>query len=58
MNADERKHRKADLAMLKEWRESLTERLKSEDLTGWLRWSIELTIDKINDKIDDINGRY
>ena len=58
MNADERKHRKADLATLKEWRESLTERLKSEDLTGWLRWSIELTIGKINDKIDDINGRY
>lgn len=58
MNANDRKHIKADLAMLKEWRESLTERLKDEDLTGWLRWAIELTRDKINDKIDDINGRY
>lgn len=58
MNADERKYIKADLAMLKEWRESLTERLKDKDLSGWLRWAIELTIGKINDKIDDINGRY
>lgn len=48
--------RRADLVMLQEWSNKLTERLKSEDLTGWLRWAIELTRSKINDKIDDING--
>lgn len=51
-----KKIRRADLVMLQEWSNKLTERLKSEDLTGWLRWAIELTRSKINDKIDDINN--
>lgn len=52
-----RKIRRADLVMLKEWSEKLQKRLKDEDLTGWLRWAIELTREKINDKIDDLNGK-
>lgn len=51
-----KKIRRADLVMLTEWSNKLTERLKSEDLTGWLLWAIKLTITKINDKIDDINN--
>ena len=51
-----KKVRRADLVMLREWSQKLTERLKSEDLNGWLRWAIELTREKINDKIDDINN--
>lgn len=49
--------RRADLVMLTEWSKKLTERLKDEDLTGWLRWAIELTRSKINNKIDEINGK-
>ena len=52
-----KKIRRADLVMLREWREKLQDRLKHEDLNGWLRWAIELTIDKINDKIDELNGK-
>lgn len=52
-----KKVRRADLVMLTEWSEKLQNRLKDEDLNGWLLWAIKLTIDKINDKIDDINGR-
>lgn len=52
-----KKIRRADLVMLTEWREKLTDRLKNEDISGWLRWSIELTRSKINDKIDEINGK-
>lgn len=52
-----RKIRRADLVMLNEWSKKLTERLKNEDLTGWLRWAIELTREKINDKIDELNGK-
>ena len=51
-----KKIRRADLVMLQEWSNKLTERLKDEDLSGWLVWAIKLTIDKINDKIDDINN--
>ena len=53
---ESKKVRRADLVMLKEWSEKLQERLKDEDLNGWLLWAIKLTITKINDKIDDING--
>ena len=53
---ESKKVRRADLVMLREWREKLQDRLKDEDLNGWLRWAIELTRSKINDKIDDING--
>ena len=52
---ESKKVRRADLVMLQEWSKKLTERLKDEDLGGWLRWAIELTRSKINDKIDDIN---
>lgn len=52
-----KKVRRADLVMLQEWSKKLTERLKSEDLGGWLRWAIELTREKINDKIDELNGK-
>ena len=51
-----KKIRRADLVMLQEWSQKLTERLKSEDINGWLRWALELTRSKINDKIDDINN--
>jgi hypothetical protein len=51
-----KKIRRADLVMLQEWSNKLTERLKSEDLGGWLRWALELTRSKIIDKINDING--
>lgn len=51
-----KKVRRADLVMLTEWSKKLQDRLKDEDLTGWLRWAIELTRSKINDKIDDINN--
>ena len=52
-----KKVRRADLVMLTEWREKLQNRLKDENLNGWLRWAIELTRDKINDKIDELNGK-
>lgn len=52
-----KKIRRADLVMLTEWSRKLQNRLKDEDLTGWLRWAIELTRDKINDKIDELNGK-
>lgn len=52
-----KKIRRADLVMLREWREKLVDRLKDEDLNGWLRWAIQLTVRKINDKIDEINGK-
>lgn len=52
-----KKIRRADLVMLTEWSKKLAERLKDEDISGWLLWSIKLTIDKINDKIDEINGK-
>lgn len=51
-----KKVRRADLVMLQEWSNKLTERLKSEDIAGWLRWAIELTREKISDKIDNINN--
>ena len=51
-----KKIRRADLVMLREWSEKLQDRLKDENLNGWLLWSIKLTIEKINDKIDDINN--
>ena len=51
-----KKIRRADLVMLTEWSKKLQDRLKDEDLSGWLLWAIELTRDKINDKIDGING--
>lgn len=49
--------RRADIVMLTEWSKKLQDRLKDEELSGWLRWAIELTRDKINDKIDEINGK-
>lgn len=52
-----KKIRRADLVMLTEWSKKLQDRLKDEDITGWLRWAIELTRDKINDKIDELNGK-
>lgn len=52
-----KKVRRADLVMLQEWSKKLTERLKDEDLSGWLLWAIKLTIEKINDKIDELNGK-
>ena len=52
-----KKIRRADLVMLTEWSKKLQDRLKDEDLNGWLRWAIELTRDKINDKIDELNGK-
>lgn len=52
-----KKIRRADLVMLTEWSKKLQDRLKDENLTGWLRWAIELTRDKINDKIDELNGK-
>ena len=52
-----KKIRRADLVMLQEWSRKLQDRLKDEDLNGWLRWAIELTRDKINDKIDELNGK-
>ncbi len=54
---ESKKIRRADLVMLKEWSEKLQERLKSEDISGWLLWAIKLTIDKITDKIDELNGK-
>lgn len=52
-----RKIRRADLVMLQEWSKKLQDRLKDEDLSGWLLWAIKLTRDKINDKIDELNGK-
>lgn len=52
-----RKIRRADLIMLQEWSKKLHNRLEDEELSGWLRWAIELTRDKINDKIDELNGK-
>lgn len=52
-----KKIRRADLVMLLEWSKKLQDRLKDEDLNGWLLWAIKLTITKINDKIDEINGK-
>ena len=52
-----KKVRRADLVMLTEWSKKLQDRLKHEDLNGWLLWAIKLTITKINDKIDEINGK-
>lgn len=52
-----KKVRRADMVMLQEWSNKLTERLKSENLNGWLLWAIELTREKINDKIDELNGK-
>lgn len=49
--------RRADLVMLTEWSKKLQDRLKDEDINGWLRWAIELTREKINDKIDELNGK-
>lgn len=45
------------LEMLVEWNLRLTERLEKEDLDGWLRWALELTIDENNRQIEEINGR-
>lgn len=53
---ESKKMRRADLVMLQEWSRKLQDRLKDEDLNGWLLWAIKLTITKINDKIDNING--
>lgn len=53
---ESKKVRRAYLVMLTEWSEKLQERLKSEDISGWLLWAIKLTITKINDKIDNINN--
>lgn len=52
-----KKIRRADLVMLNEWSRKLAERLKDEDLSDWLRWALELTRSKINNKIDEINGK-
>ena len=52
-----KKVRRADLVMLTEWSKKLQDHLKDEDLNGWLLWAIKLTITKINDKIDEINGK-
>lgn len=52
-----KKVRRADLVMLKEWSKKLHNRLEDEDLSGWLLWAIKLTRDKINDKIDELNGK-
>lgn len=49
--------RRADLVMLTEWSKKLQNRLKDEDINGWLRWAIELTREKINDKINELNGK-
>ena len=49
--------RRADLVMLTEWSRKLQDRLKDEELSGWLLWSIKLTITKINEKIDELNGK-
>lgn len=45
------------LEMLVEWNLRLTERLEKEDLDGWLRWALQLTIDENNRQIEQINGR-
>lgn len=52
-----KKIRRADLVMLNEWSKKLQDRLEDEDLSGWVRWAIQLTREKINDKIDEINGK-
>lgn len=52
-----KKIRRADLVMLTEWAKKLQNRLKDEDINGWLLWAIKLTISKINDKIDELNGK-
>ena len=52
-----KKIRRADLVMLTEWSKKLQDRLEDEDLSGWVRWAIQLTREKINDKIDEINGK-
>ena len=52
-----KKVRRADLVMLLEWSKKLQDRLKDQELDGWLRWAIELTREKINDKIDELNGK-
>ena len=49
--------RREDLVMLTEWSKKLQNRLKDEDISGWLLWAIKLTITKINDKIDELNGK-
>lgn len=51
-----KKVRRADLVMLTEWLRKLQDRLQDQELDGWLRWALELTRSKINDKINDING--
>ena len=51
-----KKIRRADLVMLTEWLRKLQDRLQDQELDGWLRWALELTRSKINDKINDING--
>ncbi len=52
-----KKLRRADIIMLTEWSERLTERLKDTDLSSWLRWALELTRDEITKKMDKINGK-
>lgn len=52
-----KKVRRADLVMLTEWLRKLQDRLKDQELDGWLRWALELTRSKINDKIDELNGK-
>lgn len=52
-----RKIRRADLIMLQEWSRKLQNRLKDENISGWLLWAIKLTMTKINYKIDELNGK-
>ena len=46
------------LELLQEWNLRLTERLEQEDIDGWLRWALQLTVDENNRQIEQMtNGR-
>lgn len=44
------------LEMLQEWNLRLTERLEQEDIDGWLRWALQLTVDENNKQIEQITN--
>ena len=44
------------LELLQEWNLRLTERLEQEDIDGWLRWALQLTVDENNKQIEQITN--
>lgn len=49
--------RRSDMVMYREWLYKLQERLKAEDLHGWLLWALELTRDKIIEEMEKLDGK-